>query len=253
MERRFLTDAEVGLTPGFIVIFPFCNNDGRLMARTVRWLAKLGGCKNQSALLAYDKSTLPDIIAAVRHEALACFGQVQEFVYATPPLGNMTQTAKLAFKAIACHIYHKVRRPYLWFEADMVALKRGWLDTLQAAYANCHKSFFGPVIPEMGHFNGTAVYPFDTWTRCRSLHVMNDDAWDTGMRDETRGYVADASHLIQHAWVRSGPRLLSCGYGELPYFGSVQDVQRMISKSAVLFHRDKNLTLVDRLTEMGVA
>lgn len=237
----------------FVVVLPFCNKDGGQMLKNLRWMQRLGGCQKHTVVIAYDHSTLHAILESVRREARATFGSVIECLYATPPRQEMTAAAKWAFKCVSWFVQYKVHRPFLWWEADMVATKKGWIEVLQNAYANCRKPFFGPVIPDMGHFNGTAIYPPDTFQRCPSLNVENDDAWDTGMLNETRNQVADAMPLIQHAWVRNGDRLFPHGHGELPYFGNINDVKRMLSPTAVAFHRDKHLTLIDRLTEMGVA
>lgn len=222
------------------------------MAKVLRWMIRLGKCLNDTCVVAYDSATRQEQVNEIKGLAAQCFGTVQEFRYGAPKRTDVTGAAKYAFRCVAGHM-RTVGRPWLWFEADMVPTQKGWLDRLQEAYARSGKPFFGPVIPDMGHFNGTAVYPHDTFTRCPSLGYENNEAWDTGIKDETKGLVADAAALIQHAWVMANGRLQPHGSGDYPMFKTVGDVQRMLHKSAVCFHRDKTLSLIDRLSEMGVA
>lgn len=236
----------------FVVILPFCNKDALPMIKVLRWMNRLGKCPMDSAILAYDNATRTEHIRDILALASQCFGKVSTFIYGAPRRTDVTGAAKHAFRCVAGHM-RGIGKPWLWFEADMVPTKKGWLDRLQEGYARAGKPFFGPVIPDMGHFNGTAVYPADTFNRCPSLSIENNDAWDTGIKEETKGQVADASALIQHAWVMANGRMLPHGSGDYPMFRTVNDVQRMLWPSAVCFHRDKTLSLIDRLTEMGVA
>lgn len=236
----------------FVVILPFCNRDGGMMLKNLKWMERLGGCKNDTCVVAYDRSTRPEIIASIQAQAHLVFGKVMDFVYGTPKRTDITGAAKHAFRCVSGFM-RSVNKPWLWFEADMVPLKRGWLDGLQAAYTRGGKPFFGPVVPGMGHFNGTAVYPPNTFSICPSLQIENNDAWDTAMRDETRGKVFDASAYIQHAWTMANGRLQPHGSGDYPIFRTADEVRRMILPTALTFHRDKSLSLIDRLTEMGVA
>jgi len=236
----------------FVVNIPFCNKDGDMMLKNLKWMQRLGGCRNDTCVLAYDKSTRAGLIAAVQAQASIVFGKTMDFIYGTPKRTDVTGAAKHAFRCESGFM-QSVRKPWLWFEADMVPLKRGWLDALQLAYQRGGKPFFGPVVPDMGHFNGTAVYPPNTFSMCPSLSVENNEAWDTGMRDETRGKVFDASPYIQHAWTMANGRLQPHGSGDYPIFKTAEEVRRMILPTALTFHRDKSLSLIDRLTEMGVA
>jgi hypothetical protein len=62
----------------------------------------------------------------------------------------------------------------------------------------------------------------------------------------------DGTALMAHAWVQDKGKLQPNGAGELPVFKTTADVRR-IPETAVTFHRDKTLSLIDRLSEMGVA
>lgn len=234
-----------------VVVLPFCSKDFRLMASHVRWAGELGGCKLDDALLAYDPSVDGQMVIEVVKAAASVYRNVWAHVYPVPPAGDVTIAARWAFSCVADFMQREVGRPWLWMEADMVPLKPGWLDSLQLLYRNCGKPFFGSIIPEMGHMNGTAFYPPETATWCPSIRKSEFDAFDTGMRDEQRAAgVFDASNYMQHAWVMREGRCFPHGHGEVPSFRSTLDVTNNITPTALTFHRVKDTTLADRLREM---
>lgn len=233
----------------FVVVLPFCAKDCASMFKLLEWMERMGHYPLDTVLLAHDNC--PGV-AACRKVAAECFGQVIDFVYPPPVRIEHPYAANHIFKFVAHYIQTKVKRPWLWFEADMVPLKRGWLDTLQAAYRAGGKPFFGSVVPGMGHFNGTAIYPSNTYERCDGLRFKDGEAFDTAILPHTKNQTMDGTALMAHAWVQENGKLLPHGAGELPVFRTVADVKR-IHPSAVTFHRDKTLSLIDRLTEMRVA
>jgi len=238
----------------FVVVLPFCSKDGNLMLKLLDWMLKIGMeskgvYPNDTVLLAHDGSSA---VSQCRSIARQAFGEVIEFNYPNPPQATHPQAPNHVFREVAKFVQNKVQRPWLWFEPDMVPIKRGWLDTLQQAYKAGGMPFFGSIVPGMGHCNGTGIYPANTYSRCAGLNVPNGDAFDTWIHTFTKGQVMDGTALMAHGWVQENGKLQPHGAGELPVFKTVADVQR-IPSTAVTFHRDKTLSLIDRLSEMGVA
>jgi len=235
----------------FLVVLPFCAKDAKQIETLLSWMMKLGGCPNDVVILAYEENG-SDYYKRAEGLALNCFRGVAKFAYPKPSQATHPQAPNHVFREVAKFIQNNVHRPWLWFEPDMVPIKRGWLDALQAAYKAGGMPFFGSVVPGMGHFNGTGIYPANTYSRCAGLNVPNGDAFDTWIHTFTKGQVMDGTALMAHGWVQENGKLQPHGAGELPVFKTVADVQR-IPSTAVTFHRDKTLSLIDRLSEMGVA
>jgi hypothetical protein len=107
----------------------------------------------------------------------------------------------------------------------------------------------GSVVPNMGHCNGTAIYPADAYTRFRTIHHDDGQAFDMGLRDEMKEITHDASHLMQHVWVSDHGRLRPHGAGQLPNFRESGMMEQLLP-TAVTFHRAKDTALRDRLRAM---
>lgn len=231
----------------FVVVFGFCDKDAGLMIANLDWVAELGRNQFDTAVLSYDRTVSNATAQQIAGVAARAFGQVIHNQYPTPPRGEFVFASRWAFRHAAKYM-EQFKRPWLWYESDFWATKRGWLEKLQREYRACGRACMGSVVPNMGHVNGTAVYPADAHTRFRSIHQDDRQAFDMGLRDEMKGITHDASGLMQHVWVSDHGRLRPHGAGQLPNFREPGMVEQLLP-TAVTFHRAKDLSLRDRLRE----
>ncbi len=227
------------------VILPFCNKDAALMRRQIEWMGTLGGARDHNAILAYDHTTRQVESKLVEDIAKAVFKSVSVFNYPVPESNHVTRASKHAICHVAKMMEETVQTPWIWWEADMTALKPGFMTTIQNAYQKSGKLFFGPIVPDMGHMNGTAVYPPNTFSLCPSLRLNNGEAFDCGMRSEMHS-AADAYPLIYHVWCIRGDRLCPHGDGVVPS-NITRAMLSQIPSEAVAFHRCKDDSIIKLL------
>lgn len=230
-----------------LVVFPFCAKDGSMFLKNVKWMGELQAHYPYELLLSYDTATPPAMVEQMETAAKSCFASVRSFAYPPPAKGFWPPNA--AFYAAAHHIHETHRGPWLWCEYDMIPLKKGWIEALEAEYHKAGKSFMGPVIPPpYGHCNGTAIYAWDTPVRIRRAMDLPHPAWDVAMKPFMIGDCHDCSKLLQHAWVMNRGKLLPAGSGIEPRFPS-QIHLNLLLPTAFVFHRSKDGSLIDRLRE----
>lgn len=229
-----------------MVVFPFCNKDAAMMQKMLRWCQELAGKYDADALISYEQGTNDNAVRAIRQQVKATFRAMGECCYPPPPRGFLPQT--WAFKHAAEFVYKNLRRPFVWMEYDAIPLKPGWIDALAAEYVRTGKAFMGPIVQGMGHMNGTGVYPGDAAVRIAKAINYGGNAWDVSMRGEMIHDCHNCGHLFQHAWGVERQRLHPF-IGNAPSFRSVGDLRRWLLPTAVVFHRCKDGSLIDRLRE----
>lgn len=240
LVRRRLGIAASG---NFMVVFGFCNLDIELLKKNLHWMMMMGMPKTHDCLLSYDKTTLRDNVKEVEEMARKVFCTVQHTSYAVPFGTRFPQTAAWQH---AARFMHKLYRNWIWMEPDAVPLKPEWLTQLQVIYDYSQHPFVGPVVEERGHMNGTAIYPANTPELLPRTMSHTDNAWDVEAKDEMRGKMKDIGHIFFCAWgVKDGK--LNPLEGESPYFPPGTPLLNQIPKTAVVFHRCKDGSLIDRL------
>ncbi len=229
-----------------IVVLPVCNTDGRLMAKNLEWMLSMGMPKTHDCLVSADRVTTAALLRSVVNLAKRQFNKVFETVYAMPRKTAFPQTAAWQHAARTMVGYG---RPWLWLEADCIPLKANWLLTMQNEYDRCGKPFCGPVMPVRNHMNGTAIYPANTPKRLPRTMSHTNNAWDCEAKEEIGSAVHDCTRLWQCAWGVVRGQLNPIEGEELPGFPRGSAIINQIRPDAVLFHRDKSGTLIDRLRE----
>ena len=240
--RRKLNLAAAG---NFVVVLPFCNLDINLLVKNLDWMKAMGMIKTHDCLLSFDRTTNSEAIKQVVPRAREVFCSVQQTSYNVPHGTSFPQTAAWQH---AARTMHKLYRNWLWMEADAIPLKPNWLEVLQNVYDNCRQPFCGPVVPGPGHMNGTGIYPANTPELLPRTMSHTQNAWDVEAREEMGRNVKDIGHIFYCAWGIKDGRLNPLE-GEPPSFppGS-NHLLNQIPKTAVVFHRDKSGSLIDRLT-----
>lgn len=236
----------LSVSENFVVVLPFCNLDILQLIKNLDWMKTLGTAKTHDCLLSFDRTTNVEAIRSVVVKAKEVFCAVQQTSYAVPNGTHFPQTAAWQH---AARVMQKTGRSWLWLEADAIPLKKQWLSVLQSVYDNCRMPFAGPMVQGASHMNGTpAVYPANTPELLPRTMSHTDNAWDVECADEIRGRVKDIGHIAVARWGIKGGMLNELE-GEAPNFppGSNHLINQ-IPRTAVVFHRDKSGSLIDRLT-----
>ena len=229
----------------FVVVLPFCNLDANLLIKNLDWMMALQMRKSHDCLLSFDRTTVRLAVKSIEARAKEVFCSVHQTSYNVPHGTRFPQTAAWQH---AAKTMHQLYRNWLWMEADAIPLKANWLDVLQSVYDNCRQPFCGPVVHGPGHLNGTAIYPANTPDLLPRTMSHTNNAFDVEAREEMAGQVKDIGHIFYCAWgVKDGQ--LNPLEGEAPSFPPGSPLLNQIPKTAVVFHRDKGGTLIDRLTQ----
>jgi Glycosyltransferase len=218
-----------------IVALPVCAKDEHLAIANLEWCLKLDGPVEFTCLLTHDTSFNPAHILSL---ARSCFSNVLPFCYdkwSGDP--NWPYPQNWAWQSTARYLA-KQNSDWLWWEADSVPLRKGWLQTLQEAKEDCAKPFMGCVMSEWdGHLNGVAIYPPDVHNYTINGLLCRSHPFDVVMCNDVRHHAAHTP-LIQHVISSEG-----CS------FPTIESVSRLVSDQAVLFHRCKDGSLIKRLEE----
>lgn len=230
-----------------IVVLAACAKDAALLRKNLQWQIDLGGCKDFRAVCAFGGDLSDAVTGDLLMLARRCYSFVWRFDYPRARIEHWPWGPNHAFRQTA-HYMQTHHAPWFWFEPDVIPLKRGWLAALYAEYRRSGKKFMGSIVPEAGHCNGAAIYPADTPNLLpRTMMTHNQLAWDVIMRPEMIHLCHNASHLMQHAWGRVNGRFHHC-IGEAPSFLMPSDLEE-VNPNAVVLHRNKDGTLIDRLRE----
>lgn len=229
------------------VVLPVCPKDFDLMLSNLGWHRELEERKEARAVLSLDESLSVEQRELIEQLAWDAFSEVECFVYPACPNTSWPQGPNWAFQHTARHM-KPTQRPWFWMEADCVPIQPNWLEVLSQEYRRCRKPIMGVIVPGMGHCNGTAVYPSNFCDLSRKAMQCTDTAWDGIMKEETIHLTYDASNVMCHVWGIRGGQARPFG-GEPAVFKSWRDVERWVNLSAVVFHRAKNTSLIERLRE----
>jgi hypothetical protein len=230
----------------FVVVLPFCMLDVLQLIKNLKWMKTMGMDKTHDCLLSFDRSTNGQAVREAVHLAREVFCNVQQTSYNVPHGTQFPQTAAWQH---AARVMQKFDRAWLWMEADAIPLRKNWLPVLQSVYDNCRMPFAGPVVQGAGHLNGTpTIFPANTPDLLPRTMSHTKNAFDMEYKDEMAGKVKDIGHIAVARWgIKDG--MLNELEGEAPNFppGSNHLINQ-IPKTAVVFHRDKSGSLIDRLT-----
>jgi hypothetical protein len=197
-------------------------------------------------LISSDPSLGPVWLLRLRDAAQHAFRKVYEFTYPRPIHETWPDACNVTFSSTAQHIQAELHRPWLWFEADCVPVKPNWLPSLWLEYQNCGQPVMGPVIPEAGHMNGTAIYPANFANLSPRAMCASDVSWDTSMTPDLVGRTHDCSRIFCHRWGMVNGTLHP-SQGPPAHFSTPGSVDLWIPPDAVLFHRCKDGSLIDQL------
>jgi len=227
-----------------VVVFNVFVGDIALAEKHARWLQKMGMKSEHKAIVAYDISCPIVLVQRLIARLKTCFAQVDTFVYPRPQ-GRYPHTANQAWQHTALHMA-KQDCSWFWFEADAIALRKDWIEQLQAEYDRANKSWMGVIVPHMDHLTGCAVYPPDAAARMPSAMKATDQAWDMLTKEEVVPHCHN-SRLMFHVWSLVGGMPHPVGGGDEPRGITPEQFNRWPIGDAVFLHRIKDSAILDGL------
>jgi len=239
-----------------IVVAPFCIKDCESIHKNITWSYELEGKLPYTVMLSYDSDVPPDWVDKIHSIAECAFEKVLLFKYGEW-MGNpqWPNPQNYAFQKVCWEIINKYKEPFLFWEPDAVPIRKGWLTDLEKAYQNCGKAFLGHVVHGVMHstsmhLNGVAIYPPNPHEYSVAMMIPPVGiAWDVA--GSIDGVVQNARHtkLIMNVWEIDAKNRPCTHGGIVPSFPDQQTVDDVVDFDACLFHRNKDLSLVDRLRE----
>ncbi len=232
-------------------ILPYTNPHGA--AKLLEWVVELGGVKNHHLILLPFKGLDAASVAKIGERAFAsvriepdCEGVVTD--WSQPITDGKPRSAAGAnsmMRTAAWFAHLNNIGPWMFWEPDAVPLDWTWLNKLEAEYLASGKQFMGAYVARSAsgtpeHLTGNAIYPQDAVCFAPSLSISGDLAFDVAAAQEILPR-AHHTKLIQHVFF----------YPEYPHHPTFpdQDSLKLIRSDAVIFHRNKDLSLIDRLRE----
>lgn len=231
-----------------LTIFPFYDGDVDRMMALLEWILDLGGCQNHDALLVADAGTDWQRCIEVKKLAAKSFKSVDLITNETSVMGWIEGPKSLFLEGARYAQQHK--QPFLQMETDAIPLVPNWIDKIQSEYQRCGKFYMGhvyesnaPQFPPMC-LSGIAVYPADV-ARYQPA-IKQGGNWDITLSNYVIPFSTHTS-LIYHIW---GEKDLPPTFVKRTLAAPVNAFRLDdIPKEAVIWHRNKDGTLIELLLE----
>lgn len=225
-----------------LVVLPFCSKDRPSAINLLNWMAELDGQHTRHQLLLVAARAVPQedhgLVVEAARQAFLTITRVRTLQEDERPWPMAPNTM---FKCAATFIAQQFKVPFWWNEPDCIPLCSGWLDDLEAEYQRAGKPFMGSVVHKpCTHLTGCAIYPANPRLFNPAMLSADNIAFDC-VQPETTLRFAHHTGLFHHQW--SDPE----GHA-VPTFKDAAKLS-IINRSAVVFHRNKDHTLIDRLRE----
>jgi len=224
-------------------VIPICRKDYLEAVELLPWINELGGCKTHEVLLFFS--------ADVPYERRECLVKVATkgwkavYVEATPwclPHERWPIGPNWMHQCAARWVMLNKRQPWFWMEPDCVPLKPGWLGAIEKEYNDGFKPFLGVKEPAGGtypsHISGCRVSPWYFYNRYWSSYEVPTTPFD----------VMDTERINAEATESKIMCFIYNQHGIAPRFYLPEDLNT-ISPKAVLFHRNKDGSLIRLLRE----
>lgn len=229
-----------------IVALAFHAGDVRSALDLLKWIGQMGGSKRHCLVLVVDNGvSWTDGIKALRLGREA-FATAQMFATGRNVSGWIEGSNSLWVKA--AEVGAGLGQPWLFLEPDAVPLKADWLDRIEAEYSRCDKSYLGAIVTHQTpgipspYMEGVAVYPATAHQELAGA-VGSEKSWT---QTTAALVIPKAAHtpLIQHLWGEKGNPPT---FAEKNVPGTNVFCRQQIRSDAVIFHRNKDGTLINLL------
>lgn len=225
-------------------VIPFDGPHAAAAVRLLDWCSELSGKLDHSCLLVVSRDISDEALGQASAAARRAFSHVSIIKPAINDRHSWPETPNLLFRTTCRYAATVTRQPFFWLEVDCVPLRPDWLECLDREYQRAGKPYVGfrRDIP-IPHITGIAIYPpnvekYNPASLRENRNKFGGIPFDTVDGDLTLRN-AHVTKLIHHEW----------GERDKPWtFPDKASLER-ISKDAVLFHRVKDSSLIDRLRE----
>lgn len=225
-----------------LFIIPFFHGDKPQAVRLSEHIARIGGAATHDCLLAVHKDTDS---AGVVEPLRSVFRRVAEFSIPDDMIVEREQhayAANVMWKRTANHVADMNEpQPWCWVEPDAVPLP-GFFDAIAEAHAKSGKAFLHCLVetPRGRSNSGCGVYPAKVRDYTDRLWELSDTSWDILLYPDFAPHTA-YTNLIQDIGFLPGTQTL-------PTFPDAASLS-ILSPGALLFHRSKDGSLIERLRE----
>lgn len=231
-----------------LVVFPYSAKDQDQAVRLAEWIQELGPYPEHRALIVRDhRCDLARTQAILMALTGSRFGTVETKNVTDDAYDRWPDSANVMFRNAAKHIEFSSKTPFLWMEPDAIPLKAGWLDAIEEEYLRIGKPFMGDRVEVADvplHMSGVAVYPGVMSAHAGLAYLAQDIAWDVAASMQIVPQ-AHFTNLIEHSWKRDA---VTKEYLNVT-FESWEQVEREISKEAVIYHASKDGSVIRVLRE----
>lgn len=223
-----------------MVVVPFFKGDVHRVVENLKWCIELDKRVLFECLLSIESGADASEVLVLTEQY---FSRVNQFAYAGwEGEKRWPIPQNYAFQTTARYVSEAFKTQWLWWESDAIPLKAGWLREIDNEYHRSGRPFMGSVNYSVNYMHGVAVYPHNCEDYSIALLLAHKAPFDVVAGKDIASHRHDASHLFQHVWEWTP--------GEAPSFFNASSLS-FIKKSAVLFHRNKDGTLIKRLMECG--
>ncbi len=227
-----------------LVVLPFYNGDASALNSNLIWMRDLDAKVPYECLLTTDNETSAGRAAGWAGQV---FSKVHLFQYPRVKNNDWPWPQNNSFMQTAWFIYAKFKEPWLWVETDSIPMRSNWIALIHEEYMKGGKPFGGHLNKD-GIFNGVGVYP---WNVCdyseKALKAAlilgpggKQPPWDVYASPQILKHCHNMNSLFQHVWDIDG---------NAATFPDQASVEKIIRPDVVLFHRNKDGTLIKRLRQ----
>lgn len=242
-----------------LAVLPFHAGDSAMLLNLLVWMRQLNNGRKHTGLLVADEGVDVETALKVRQVALDVFATVEMTTNGTSVQG-WPQGPNSLFLAAAKWVAEHGKNGsdenngWLWMETDAVPLHGDWIDLIEDEYRKCGKWFMGHLYPSntpglpATMMSGIAVYPKDAWGY---LHKAIEQNPTTAFDVMVSGLALNHWHhtvRIQHFWGEDGNPPTFVKHAIPAPRRNALTLQKL-QGNAVLFHRNKDGTLIELLRE----
>jgi hypothetical protein len=228
-----------------LIALPVSHRDLSLAGKAIRWMGQLHSSYHRHHAFVIGSATLTvdqiqDLVSGLRS---AGFHSVASIRLRTEDDRGWPFGPNLMFRMANQYIALQQREPFLWCEPDAIPLRAGWLDAIDQEYRIAGKPYMGTIFDKpWPHITGVAVYPANVNRFNPASLGATDKPFDTVRPDLTIKH-SHLTKLICHVWGDAAKNIP-------PTFPTGQSLA-MVPSDAMVFHRCKDGTLIDRLSELN--
>lgn len=231
-----------------LVVHAYCHTEIQQMLDLLGWMVDLGGAKNHRCVMLSGRKVPKeeaDILAGMAAEIYGSVERLQPFYEDHRP---WPVNCNLMWQRAAQYAFEKAKCSWFFQEPDCIPLKPGWLDAWEAEYKQAGQPFMGCIVREPLHLTGNAIYPVDVRKYSSDVMLVDVHPWDV---TDTKKILPHTHHsdLYQHQWFYNVKQPTDGTYSKAAtHFDSVDQLS-ILRPGAVLFHRNKDGSLIRCLRE----